>query len=155
MTPILTIGQAAETTGVPTKTIRYYEAIGLVPPARRTTTGYRQYDESAVDRLRLIRRARLLKLPLRQLRTLMSTLNRNGGPRNALRPRLLALVEEQISAVMQEIAELELLRQQLEQVSRAMRASARRRVTGPCRCLEVEDGGKRHNKRPRPPRLRS
>src|SRR5262249_39715242 len=58
MVPILTIGQVAETTGVPPKTIRYYEAIGLVPPAPRTTTGYRQYDESAVDRLRFIRRAR-------------------------------------------------------------------------------------------------
>jgi MerR family copper efflux transcriptional regulator len=134
----LTIGQAAKRTGVAAKTIRYYEAIGVLPVPDRATSGYRQYDESAVERLRFISRARSLGLPLQRLRILTSALN--GGRRAPLRPRLLALVREQLSAVQERIAELEALRQQLEQVSQRMLMSARRRDSGSCRCLEAEDG---------------
>ena len=132
----LTIGQVAKTIGVAAKTIRYYEEIGVLPVSARTASGYRQYDESAVERLRFISRARSLGLPLHRLRILTSALN--AGRRAPLRPRLLALVQEQLSAVQDRIAELEALRQQLEQVSQRM--SARRRDSGSCRCLESEDG---------------
>ena len=148
MPPMLRIGQLAETTGVPAKTIRYYEEIELLPSPRRTTSGYRQYDASAVERLRFIRRARSLRLPLQQLRTLTGTLN--GGQPNALRPRLLALVQEQLSAVKREITELEVLRQQLEQVSHRMRVSAARWRTGACRCLETQDSERPANDERRP-----
>ena len=150
MAHTLTIGQVAKTTGVATKTIRYYEQIGLLPAPRRTTSGYRQYDQSGVERLRFIGRARSLALPLQRLGTLTSILN--GRPRPALRPRLLAIVREQISAVQRQIAELEVLRQQLEQVSHRMRTAAGRRHTGVCRCLETEDATESAPKRKsRPP----
>jgi MerR family copper efflux transcriptional regulator len=145
MAHTLTIGQVAKTTGVAAKTIRYYEQIGLLPAPSRTTSGYRQYDQSGVERLRFISRARSLGLPLQRLRTLTSTLN--GGARPALRPRLFVLVREQLSAVQRQIAELEVLRQQLEQVSHRMLTSARRHHTGPCRCLEIEDAAERPPKR--------
>ena len=61
----------------------------------------------------------------------------NGGPRPPLRPRLRALVREQLNAVTHQIAELELLRQQLEQVFERMQRPARRRTGGACRCLET------------------
>jgi MerR family copper efflux transcriptional regulator len=134
----LTIGQVAKTTGVAAKTIRYYEEIGVLPIPDRTASGYRQYDESAVERLRFISRARSLGLPLQRLRVLTSALN--GGRRVPLRPRLLALVQEHLSAVQDRIAELEALRQQLEQVSQRILMSARRRDFGSCPCLEAEDG---------------
>ena len=132
----LTIGQVAKTIGVAAKTIRYYEEIGVLPVPARTASGYRQYDESAVERLRFISRARSLGLPLQRLRILTSALN--AGRRAPLRPRLLALVQEQLSVVQDRIAELEALRQQLEQVSERM--SGRRRDSGSCRCLEPADG---------------
>jgi MerR family copper efflux transcriptional regulator len=146
----LTIGQVAKTTGVAAKTIRYYEQVGILPAPSRTTSGYRQYDQEGVERLRFIRRARSLGLPLRRLKTLTSTLN--GAPRPPLRPRLRALVREQLSAVQHQIAELELLRQQLEQVSHRMLTSAGGRHKGPCRCLETEHGTARQPRR-RPARL--
>jgi len=132
----LTIGQVAKTSGVTAKTIRYYEDIGVLPSPRRAASGYRLYDQSGVERLRFIRRARTLGLPLHQLKTLTATLN--GGSRPALRPRLLALVREQHVAVTEQIAELELLRQQLEQVLQRMETSTPRRHAGGCRCLETE-----------------
>jgi MerR family transcriptional regulator, copper efflux regulator len=134
----LTIGQVAKTTGVAAKTIRYYEEIGVLPIPDRTAAGYRQYDESAVERLRFISRARSLGLQLQRLRVLTSALN--GGRRASLRPRLLALVQEHLSAVQDRIAELKVLRQQLEGISQRMLMSARRRDSGACRCLEAEDG---------------
>jgi DNA-binding transcriptional MerR regulator len=145
----LTIGQVAKTSGLTAKTIRYYEQIGVLPATRRTASGYRLYDQPAVERLRFIRRARSLGLPLQQLKTLMSTLN--GGPRPALRPRLRALVRGQLDAVKNQIAELELLRRQLEQVFRRMRTAVSRRAGGACQCLETTSAPVRRRRRePRP-----
>ena len=54
------IHELAAQTGVPTKTIRYYESIGLLPPARRSVNNYRQYTVADVERLRFIAGARSL-----------------------------------------------------------------------------------------------
>lgn len=54
----LTIGEASRRTGVPTKTIRYYEEVGLLPEAERADNGYRVYDEVALHLLRFVKRAR-------------------------------------------------------------------------------------------------
>ena len=64
MAHALAIGQVARTTGVAAKTIRYYEQIGVLPTAGRPSSGYRQYDQSDIERLRFISRARSLGLPL-------------------------------------------------------------------------------------------
>ena len=131
-----TIGRVAKVTGVAARTIRYYEDIGVLPAPSRTVSGYRQYDEPGVQRVRFIARARTLGLPLRHLKALTSTLD--GGPRPALRPRLLALVRQQLSAVRDQIAALQLLQEELEQVLRRPLAPARERRTKGCRCLETE-----------------
>ena len=141
----LTIGQVAKTSGVAAKTIRYYEQIGVLPAPSRATSGYRLYDQPGVERLRFIRRARSLGLPLQELKTLMSTLN--GGPCPALRPRLRALVGEQLDAVKHQLAELELLGQQLEQVFQRMGTPAPRRAGGACQCLETTNAPVRRRRR--------
>ena len=141
MAQALTIGQLAQATGVSAKTIRYYEQIGVLPTPSRTAAGYRQYDQPGLQRLRFIRRARSLGLPLQDLKALTITLD--GGPRPALRPRLLALVREQLSAVQRQSAELQLLQQQLEQVLHRLLTSPRERHAEGCRCLGIESVGGR------------
>ncbi len=137
MAHTLTIGEAANTSGVAAKTIRYYEEIGVLPTPRRTSAGYRLYDQPGVERLRFIRRARALGLPLQQLKTLTTTLN--GEARAGFRPQLLALVRQQLTAVRERVVELELHRRQLEDIVHRMEKLAPRRHAGACRCLETKN----------------
>lgn len=147
MPPALTIGQLAKATGVASKTIRYYEEIGVLPTPSRSAARYRQYDQSGVQRLRFIRRARSLRVPLREIKTLVTALE-EGRP--GLRPRLLTLVRQQLLAVQHQSDELQLLQQQLEQVLRRLLKPGRRQKEG-CRCLEVEGAGESRARR-KPPR---
>lgn len=65
------IAQAAELSGVPATTIRYYEDQGLLRPADRAPNGYRTYDDRDVARLRFVNRARALDLPTDDLAELV------------------------------------------------------------------------------------
>jgi Cu(I)-responsive transcriptional regulator len=67
----MNIGQAAEASGLPAKTIRYYEEIGLVRPERRGNN-YRDYSESAIHSLRFLARARALGFSIDECRRLLS-----------------------------------------------------------------------------------
>jgi len=66
------IGQLARRTGFAESQIRYYERRGLLPPPARSESGYRIYGEPDVARLRLLRRAKLLGLPLVQAGELLA-----------------------------------------------------------------------------------
>ncbi len=61
------IGELATACSVPTQTIRYYERRALLPRAERSLNGYRLYDESAIDRIRFIRRAQAAGLTLAEI----------------------------------------------------------------------------------------
>lgn len=68
----MNISQAAERAELPPKTIRYYEEIGLVSPARRQDNGYRDYSEQEIHTLRFIARARGLGFPVEECRALVA-----------------------------------------------------------------------------------
>jgi MerR family copper efflux transcriptional regulator len=68
----MNIGKAAARSGVPAKTIRYYEEIGLIPKAARTDGGYRDYSDHDVEMLRFIHRARDLGFPVKDVAALLT-----------------------------------------------------------------------------------
>lgn len=68
----LTIGELARRADVGVETVRFYERRGLVLPPPRTGSGYRQYPEETVDRLRFIQRAKELGFSLREIDELIS-----------------------------------------------------------------------------------
>ena len=130
----LTIGQVAKSTGIAAKTIRFYEAVGVLPVPRRTGSGYRQYTAEEVQQLLFVRRARVLGLPLHHLKALMDALD--GGGRQPARRRVREAIREHLSTVQARIRELRLLERQLEQVLVRTQTSSPRRPGGRCRCLE-------------------
>jgi MerR family copper efflux transcriptional regulator len=68
----MNISEAAERAGLPTKTIRYYEGIGLVEPAHRRDNGYRDYADRDVHMLRFLSRARGLGFSVADCRALVA-----------------------------------------------------------------------------------
>jgi Cu(I)-responsive transcriptional regulator len=68
----MNIGAAAARSGLPTKTIRYYEEVGLIRPAKRQDNRYRDYDENDVHRLCFIQRARGLGFSVEQCKELLA-----------------------------------------------------------------------------------
>ncbi|HYD35816.1 MAG TPA: MerR family transcriptional regulator [Vitreimonas sp.] len=68
----LTVSQLGKAIGVTPKTIRFYESEGLITPTKRAENGYRLYDESLVEELQLIKQARDLGLPLKEIKTLLA-----------------------------------------------------------------------------------
>ncbi len=68
---LLKIGEFARLTGVPAKTLRFYDELGLVEPAVRTEGRYRLYGPEEAARLAFVRRAKLLGLSLEEIKELV------------------------------------------------------------------------------------
>jgi DNA-binding transcriptional MerR regulator len=100
------IKELAHKTGVSPKTVRYYEEIGILPPPRRAPNGYRIYDESDVDRLRLVVGARRLDLSLDEIREIIALRERGEAPCRVLLDRLRQKADE-IAARIRELKHLE------------------------------------------------
>ncbi|SIR94015.1 MerR family transcriptional regulator [Micromonospora avicenniae] len=62
-----TVGQVAKLAGVTVRTLHHYDEIGLLSPSGRSSTGYRRYDDTDLERLQLIRHYRELGFPLDQI----------------------------------------------------------------------------------------
>lgn len=68
----MNIGTATAASGVSQRMIRHYEKIGLVPPPTRRESGYRDYADADVHRLRFIANARDLGFPIEEIRALLA-----------------------------------------------------------------------------------
>ena len=126
----LTIGQVAAAGSVNVQTIRYYERRGLFAPARRTKSGYRQYSQESVVRLRFIRHAQELGFSLREIEDLLALRVREGASCTAVADR----TTKKIQVVEQRIRDLQRLKRTLERLARAC---ATHRATDPCPILEA------------------
>lgn len=96
------IGELAKQAGTTTKTIRFYEDEGLLPPPARTPGGYRDYSTETVDRLRFIQRGQATGLSLREVRKVL-TIRDGGNPPCA---HVRNLLHERLNQVRGQIAEL-------------------------------------------------
>ena len=105
----LTIGQAAEQSGLPAKTIRFYEEIGLVSPARRLDNGYRCYGEDDLHMLRFVERARRLGFSVEDCRQLLALYR----DRHRSSAEVKALTEQRIGEIDAKVKELVAMRRTL------------------------------------------
>ena len=109
MTGDMRIGDLASRAGTTTKTIRYYESIGVLPEPPRTPGGYREYDDDAVERLRFVREAQSSGLTLSEIQSILEL--KDAGATScqhttALLHRRLADLDSQIAALQKARAEL-------------------------------------------------
>jgi len=131
----LTIGQVAAAADVNIQTIRYYERRGLFAAPRRTPSGYRQYSEDAVSRLRFIRHAQELGFSLQDIQELLGLRVRHGAACDVVEQK----TRQKIDVVQQRIRDLQRMKRTLEQLAVACAA---RRPTDDCPILEaLEDHG--------------
>jgi DNA-binding transcriptional MerR regulator len=96
------IGELAERAGVSTKTIRYYEGIGLLPPPDRTSSNYRDYGDDAVERLRFVRDSQVAGLTLAEVGSILEMKDAGQSTcahTKALLHRHLEEIDEQIEAL--------------------------------------------------------
>jgi MerR family copper efflux transcriptional regulator len=111
---IVTIGQAAASSGVPPKTIRFYEELGLLKPAERLANSYRAYDQSNIQTLRFIRRARDLGFSLEEIDKLLALYRNRRRASEDVKRLALAHVAE----LDHKIAELMRIRDTLAELAR-------------------------------------
>lgn len=98
----MNIGEAAARSGVPSKTIRYYEDVGLIRAAPRSGNGYRAYDQRDVHMLRFVQRARSLGFSLsecHQLLDLYRDPHRTSADVKSLTLRRIAELDRKMAAL--------------------------------------------------------
>lgn len=106
----MNIGEAAARAGLPPKTIRYYESIGLVAAPKRTASRYRQYRVEDVRLLAFLQRARSLGFTVEQCRELLALYRDESRASADVR----ALAQEHLENIARKIAELEAMKAELE-----------------------------------------
>ena len=127
------IGTLARRAGAAASTIRYYEEIGLLPPAVRRRSGQRTYGDDAAKRLTFIRRCRESGFSIEQVRTLVSLMQDQG--RSCIEARDLAVVH--LESVRAKLCELRKLEKSIAGLVRNCEASC---LGGPAPdCVVLED----------------
>lgn len=106
----LSIGLVARRTGVTVPTVRYYEDIGLLPPAARTEAGQRSYDEAAIRRLIFIRRCRDFGFSIEQVQELLGLVDEPDRPCAEVRD----IAADHLAQVRMKLSELKALEASLD-----------------------------------------
>ena len=127
------IGQLADGASVSTKTIRYYESIGLLAEPGRTSSGYRDYDERAVERLRFIRDAQATGLTLAEIQSVLEL--KDSGTNSCAHTR--SLLDRHLSELDEQISRLVQAREELVQLAARAGALDPAACTDPNRCQVI------------------
>jgi len=129
----MTIGAVARRVGVGVETVRFYERQGLLEQPVRRLSGYREYNEEVIARLRFIRRAKELGFTLREIKELLSLRRDSSTPGRDLKHR----VEEKLSDI---AAKIQSLQQMKEALLKLTCACSGQGTIGECPLLHALDG---------------
>lgn len=107
----LKIGEVASQSGLPVKTIRYYEEIGLLAPTvQRSESGYRLFDHQVLNRLAFIKRAKSFGLSLNEIKTILDLHDQGQLPCDEVK----LMVQQKLIEIAEQIKALETLRGELQ-----------------------------------------
>ncbi|MBN3943711.1 MAG: heavy metal-responsive transcriptional regulator [Nostoc sp.] len=107
---LLLIGQVTDLTGIPIRTIRYYESLGLINSLRRTEGGFRQFSLDVLTRLAFIKRAQNLGLSLEEIRNILQVYDQGQTPCGEIKEKL----EDKVLQIDRQIDQLLTLRSEIK-----------------------------------------
>lgn len=125
------VSELAAEFGIRPRTIRYYDRVGLLVPARRTPAGYRIYGTGGRDRLRFILKAKASGLTLAEIRELLSLRQRGIEPCD----RLVAVVDEKLRELKRQMRSLRGFGKELAKIRRE---ALERQPREACVCSVIE-----------------
>jgi len=117
----MNIGEVASRAGVPAKTIRYYESVGLIPAAARRDNGYRSYSDTDLHTLRFIHRARELGFSVAEVEDLLALWRNKRRKSQAVKAIALAKIAE----IERKIAALETMKRSIRHLTAHCHGDAR------------------------------
>lgn len=135
-------GDVARELGIGVQTLHYYEREGLIPPPDRTEAGYRLYTPAVVERVRFIRKAQALGLPLAEIREVVSLAERGSSPCG----RVQAALAKKLREADARLRELRSFRDDLARL--VEEAPALEKEAGSGVCAIVEEGASRRGAPP-------
>ena len=103
----MTIGELARLSGVTIRTLRYYDRIGLLPPAEITPAGYRLYNQASLERLHTILVFRELEVPLETIRRLLDAAGPDPARMLQTQRTLLLMQQEHINRLLRQLQDIE------------------------------------------------
>ncbi|MBK5269346.1 MAG: heavy metal-responsive transcriptional regulator [Acidimicrobiia bacterium] len=127
------IGELSQRAAVPTKTIRYYEDIGLLPEPERSENGYREYDDDAIARLRFIRDAQASGLTLTEIGSIVDLRDRGQTTCD----HVVDLLERHLKDLEAHISDLQRTRDQLTVMTKRAKKLNPADCTDPNRCQTI------------------
>lgn len=130
---VMRIGELGRRTGVPTKTIRYYEGIGLLAEPERAYNGYRDYHDDAVSRLRFIRDAQATGLSLTEIASILNLRSAGEGTCS----HVVELLERHLEDLDRHIDNLQATRRQLVSLTERAKGLDPEDCTDPNRCQTI------------------
>lgn len=129
------IGELGGQCGVTTKTIRYYESIGLLDEPSRTPSGYRDYDQESVERLRFIRDAQSTGLTLAEISSVLEL--KVAGERSCA--HTMALIDSHLLAIDAQMDQLTAARRELATLAKRAKGLDPASCTDPNRCQVIDE----------------
>ena len=132
----LRIGHVAEQAGLSAPTIRYYERVGLLVPARRSVKGYRDYNETTIEELRFIKKAQALGFSLDEIAEILKLSRAGKTPCS----HVLDLARAHLAAVDERIQQLSRFRESLASEVAKWDAVQEPTCEGLCQIVVCSDG---------------
>jgi MerR family copper efflux transcriptional regulator len=131
------IGELAGSTGQTPKTIRFYEAEGLMPDPPRTPSGYRVYGDEDIERLRFIGMAKRLGLSLGEIGGILRLHDRREPTCGHVR----SLLDEKLAQIERALAELQAFRSEISRLKDETGDQTDCRSSGGGICSIIEESG--------------
>jgi MerR family copper efflux transcriptional regulator len=132
------IGQLAERTGVSRQAIRYYEELGVLPPAPRAENGYRTYDTASTERISFIQDAQTAGMSLVEIQMILEL--RDSGESTC--GHVIETLEHHLSELDRQMEDLERTRGHLTSIIERARGLDPARCDDPNRCQTIPKGTK-------------